>query len=73
MKGLQERFLSSMCRSGIPATFYMVNGYQMKGTVKAFDDYTLMVDSGGGCQMVFKHAVSTITPHQRVEINTEQN
>ena len=45
----------------------------MKGTVKAFDDYTVMVDSGGGCQMVFKHAVSTIAPHQRVEINTEQN
>ena len=68
MKGLQEKFLNSMCGSGTPATFYLMNGYQMKGVLKDFDDYTLMVECTGVTQMVFKHAVSTILPHRRVEL-----
>lgn len=68
MKGLQEQFLNSLRRAAIPATFYLINGFQMKGTVAAFDDYTLLIDSANGCQMVFKHAVSTILPHRRVEL-----
>lgn len=73
MKGLQERFLSHMCHSQVPATFYLVNGFQMKGMVKAFDDYTMLIDGGNGCQMVFKHAVSTILPHRRLEMDLTEN
>ena len=73
MKGLQEQFLNSMCRSGIPATFYLVNGFQMKGVLKAFDDYTMLVDSSGGCQMVFKHAISTIQPLRQLDLNAFYN
>lgn len=73
MKGLQEQFLDSMRRSGMPATFYLINGFQMKGVLKAFDDYTMLVDSHAGCQMVFKHAVSTIQPLRQVELNSINN
>ncbi len=71
MKGLQERFLNSMSKAGIPATFYLVNGFQMKGTVKAFDDYTILIECGSGSQMVFKHAISTISPQQRIVITAD--
>lgn len=73
MKGLQEQFLNGMRRSGIPATFYLINGFQMKGVLRAFDDYTMLVDSSVGCQMVFKHAISTIQPFRQVELNTDDN
>lgn len=72
MKGLQEQFLNKLSKHGIAATFYLINGYQLKGTVRAFDDYTLLIASGGDSQMVFKHAVSTILPHQPVDISVEQ-
>ena len=69
MFGLQERFLNNLCISGIPATFFLVNGFQMKGTARAFDDQTILIESTGGCQMVFKHAISTIMPHRRVDVD----
>ena len=73
VKGLQEQFLGSMRRSGIPATFYLINGFQMKGVLKAFDDYTMLIDSSAGCQMVFKHAISTILPLRQIELNTDHD
>ena len=45
----------------------------MKGVLRAFDDYTMLVDSSAGCQMVFKHAISTIQPLRQVELNTDDN
>ena len=70
--GLQERFLNRMCDSGIPATFYLINGFQMKGVARAFDDQTIFIESSGVCQMVFKHAISTILPHRRMEFDLEK-
>ena len=66
--GLQERFLKSMCVSGTPATFYLVNGFQLKGVARAFDEETIFIESSGVAQMVFKHAISTIMPHRRVDV-----
>ena len=71
MKGLQEQFLANLCKAGIPATFYLLNGYQMKGKIIAFDDYTMMIDGGSGCQLVFKHAISTVMPHHHMDLEIE--
>ena len=67
--GLQERFLNALRRDGILTTFFLVNGFQMKGVVKAFDNYTLIVDSGGKQQLVFKHALSTLIPDEHVDLH----
>ena len=71
MMGLQEQFLHSMIKANIPATFYLLNGYQMKGTIKAYDDEAIFVESSGCYQMVFKHALSTIMPHRRVTVDAD--
>ena len=68
MKGLQEQFLNSLRKALIPATFFLVNGFQMKGLVRAFDDFTIVVESNGCRQLVFKHAVSTIASSRPVEL-----
>ncbi|MDO4582169.1 MAG: RNA chaperone Hfq [Bacillota bacterium] len=60
--GLQEQFLNALRQQKSVATLFLVNGFQMKGILKAFDAYTLLIDSGGMQQMVFKHAISTIIP-----------
>ncbi len=66
--GLQEQFLNGIRKQSIPATFYLVNGFLMKGVLKAFDDYTLVIESDGLQKLVFKHAVSTIIPAQTVDL-----
>ena len=64
--GLQEQFLNSLRKAGIPATFYFVNGFQMKGILKAFDNYTMIIECGSTQQFLFKHAVSTIMPSKTI-------
>lgn len=66
-RGLQETFLNALRKSGTPTTFFLVNGFQMKGVVKAYDQYTLILESGGQQKLVFKHALSTLIPDTVIE------
>ena len=66
---LQERFLNQLRTEKIQATFYLVNGFQIKGIIKSFDPYTILIASNGMEQLVFKHAVSTIAPWGAVNMS----
>ncbi len=67
--GLQEAFLNGLRRDHIPATFFFTNGYQMKGVVRAFDPYTLLVESGGQQKLLFKHGLTTVIPETPVDLS----
>lgn len=64
---LQDSFLNQVRRDNISVTIYLVNGFQLKGLVKGFDNFTIILDSEGRQQMVYKHAISTIIPAVKVE------
>ncbi|MCR5833593.1 MAG: RNA chaperone Hfq [Selenomonadaceae bacterium] len=59
---IQENFLNQARKENIPVTIHLVNGFQIKGTIRGFDQFTVVIDAMGRQQMVFKHAISTITP-----------
>ena len=59
---LQENFLNQARKENVPVTIHLVNGFQIKGMIRGFDQFTVIIDSMGRQQMVFKHAISTITP-----------
>ena len=59
---LQENFLNQARKENVPVTVHLVNGFQIKGMIRGFDQFTVIVDSMGRQQMIFKHAISTITP-----------
>lgn len=63
---LQDIFLNQVRKEHTMITVYLVSGYQIKGYVKGFDSYTIVVDSDGKQQMIYKHAVSTIVPSKPV-------
>ncbi len=56
----------------IPITIYLVNGFQLKGVVRGFDNFTIVLESDNKQQLVYKHAVSTIAPSKTVNINLNQ-
>ncbi|MGM0395556.1 MAG: RNA chaperone Hfq [Bacillota bacterium] len=60
---LQDQFLNTVRREGILITVFLVNGYQIKGFVKGFDSYTIVLDADDKQQLVYKHAISTIIPN----------
>jgi len=63
---LQDIFLNQVRKEHSPITVFLVSGYQIKGFVKGFDSYTIVIDSDGKQQMIYKHAVSTIVPSKPV-------
>ena len=65
---LQDTFLNRARKDNISITVFLVNGYQIKGFVKGFDNYTLVLDSEGKQQLIYKHAISTIVPITTIEL-----
>lgn len=59
---LQDAFLNQVRKENIPVTIFLVNGFQLKGMVKGFDNFTVILESEGKQMMVYKHAISTISP-----------
>ncbi|MDQ0337354.1 host factor-I protein [Caldalkalibacillus uzonensis] len=69
---IQDFFLNQIRKENIPVTVYLVNGYQLRGFVRAFDNFTIVIDSEGKQQLVYKHAISTFTPARPVSLQAEQ-
>lgn len=70
---LQDAFLNQVRKENIQVTIYLVNGFQLKGLVRGFDNFTVILEFEGKQQMVYKHAISTITPFRPVNTSfTEQ-
>lgn len=68
-QNLQENFLNALRREKTPVTVFMMNGFQMRGTVRSFDGFTIVLDSDGKQQLIYKHAVSTIAPQRAVSLD----
>ncbi|MBZ2173802.1 RNA chaperone Hfq [Schnuerera sp. xch1] len=63
---LQDVFLNKARKENKEVTVYLVNGYQIKGLVKGFDNYIIIIESEGKQQLIYKHAVSTIIPNKPI-------
>jgi host factor-I protein len=66
---LQDIILNESRKDKILLTLFLTNGFQLKGYVKGFDLYTIVIENDGSQQMIYKHAISTIIPSKRVNIN----
>ncbi|WP_055667788.1 RNA chaperone Hfq [Desnuesiella massiliensis] len=67
---LQDIFLNSARKNKVPVTIYLTNGFQLKGMVKGFDSFTVVLDCDGKQMLIYKHAISTITPLKPILFNT---
>ncbi|WP_139999243.1 RNA chaperone Hfq [Paenibacillus paridis] len=65
---IQDTFLNQLRKDNIPVTVFLMNGFQIRGVIKAFDNFTIIIDSEGRQQMVYKHAISTFTPQRNVSL-----
>ncbi len=63
---LQDAFLNQVRKENIPLTIFLINGFQLKGMVRGFDNFTVILESDGKQLMVYKHAISTVSPLRSV-------
>jgi host factor-I protein len=60
---LQDAYLAEVKRQAVPVTVYLVNGFQLRGVVKGFDPFTIVLEYEKKAHLIYKHAVSTISPN----------
>jgi len=70
-QNFQDAFLSAIRRDKLSVVVFLMNGFQMKGVVRGFDSFVVILDSEGKQQMIYKHAISTIVPARPVDLSSE--
>ncbi|MBI4687825.1 MAG: RNA chaperone Hfq [Nitrospirae bacterium] len=69
-QNLQDVFLNSLRKEKIPVTVFLINGARLKGVIKGFDNFVVLLKEGPQ-QLIYKHAISTIVPDRNVDIKLE--
>jgi host factor-I protein len=64
-QNIQDGFLNLARREKITVTIYLVNGAKLLGRIKSFDKFSLIMETGSQEQLIFKHAISTISQARR--------
>lgn len=68
---LQDVFLNQVRKDKTSILVYLTNGFQLKGIVRGFDNFIVILESEGKQQMIYKHAISTIIPSKEVHLMVE--
>ncbi len=69
---LQESFLNTARKRRVKVTIYLVNGVRLQGRIRSFDIYTILIEDGRQQTLVYKHAITTIIPAEKLEIEFEE-
>ena len=59
---LQDAILSEVRRDKVPVTLFLMNGFQLRGTITGFDSFVVVLVTDGKQQMIYQHAISTLAP-----------
>lgn len=70
-QNLQDAFLNQVRRDKTNLTVFLMNGFQMHGVIRGYDGFTVVLDSDGRQQLIYKHAISTIIPPKPVELGSD--
>ena len=65
---LQDSFLNHVRKENLGVIIYLINGFQIRGLVRGFDNFTVIIENEGKQQLVYKHAISTISPAANITI-----
>ena len=58
----QDVFLNQARKDRTMLTVFLMNGFQMRGTITGYDPFVVVLDSDGRQQVIYKHAISTLAP-----------
>ena len=67
-QNLQDLFLNQTRRDKQPVTVFLMNGFQMRGLVRGFDSFTVVLECEGKQELIYKHAISTLIPTRNIDL-----
>ena len=67
-QNLQDAFLNQVRKEKNSVTVFLINGVKLQGVITWFDNFCILLRRDGQSQLVYKHAISTIMPSQKVSL-----
>lgn len=64
-QNIQDAFLNTVRREKTAVVVYLLNGAKLTGRIRSFDKFSVLLESGSQEQLIFKHAISTISQSRR--------
>ena len=64
-QNIQDAFLNTARRERSLVTIYLLHGAKLSGRIKSFDKFSVLLETGAQEQLIFKHAISTISHARR--------
>src|SRR3954467_9078823 len=62
---LQDSFLNQVRKENIPVVLYLTSGVQLRGQVRGFDAFTVILEGQGKPpQLVYKHSIVSVAPQR---------
>ena len=65
-QNIQDAFLNTVRREKTTVVVYLLNGAKLTGRIRSFDKFSVLLESGANEQLIFKHAISTISQNRRI-------
>jgi host factor-I protein len=59
---IQDPFFYQLRKEARTVHVYLVSGKRLTGILRRFDRYALIIDNSGQEQLVYKHAIASISP-----------
>lgn len=69
---MQDVFLNTLRKNNISVTVFLMNGFQLKGLIKSYDNYTVLLETDGKQQLIYKHAISTYVPSKPIAMDLSE-
>jgi host factor-I protein len=60
-RNIQNDFFNTARKERTPVTVFLASGKKLVGRIKSFDKFTILLDSHYGEQIIYKHAISTVS------------
>ena len=60
-QNIQDAFLNTVRREKTSVIIYLLNGAKLTGRIRSFDKFSVLLETGSQEQLIFKHAISTIS------------
>jgi len=67
---VQDTYLNKLRKEKVPLTVFLLNGFQLRGVIKSFDNFTVLIETEGKQQLIFKHAISTFALSKNIELES---
>ncbi|HLR10658.1 MAG TPA: RNA chaperone Hfq [Sporosarcina sp.] len=68
-QGMQDVFLNTLRKENMMVTVFLMNGFQLRGLIKSYDNYTVLLETEGKQQLIYKHAISTYVPARNITMD----